>query len=80
MVVWRGCPGWGQVDEIRVGPGRASGGRVSRVVPRQSIVVHEGAGEAELGVAGDDEPGPPVGLFGGAHGWAGPARVFLTNR
>ena len=44
------------------------------------MVVHEVAGEAELGVAGDDQPGPPVGCSGVRTDGAVQPLVFLTNR
>lgn len=35
-----------------------------RVAPGAAQVLGEGAGEAELGVGGDDEPGPQIGAVG----------------
>jgi hypothetical protein len=34
-----------------------------RLFPGQPVVGHQGAGKAELGVGGDDQPGPSVGLL-----------------
>jgi len=74
-----GAQGGGKSAKFASDPGgrQAAGFRGS--FPGQSLVVHEAAGEAELGVAGADQPGPPVGLFGGAHGWAGPAQGVLDE-
>jgi hypothetical protein len=41
-------------------PGRGQPSRLSRAFPGQAQVVSERPGEAELGVGGDDQPGPPV--------------------
>lgn len=37
------------------------------------------AGDPELGVRGDDEPGPAVGRFGGADFRGGPAQDLLDQ-
>ncbi|MEZ5383493.1 MAG: hypothetical protein R2754_17060 [Microthrixaceae bacterium] len=43
------------------------------------MVLDEWFGESELGVAGGDELGPPVGLFGGADRWCGPPEGVLDE-
>ena len=50
---------------------------VSVSFPGQAKIVDGAAGEAELGVGGDDEPGPAIGLYGCAHGGGGPAEGVL---
>jgi hypothetical protein len=51
--------------------------RVEAAFPGETEVGDETADETELGVGGDDEPGPSVGLFGRAGRGGGPAeRVF----
>jgi len=44
---------------------------------RPNVVVDAAAGEAELGVGGDGEPGPAFGLLGGAQAGCGPAEGVL---
>src|SRR4249920_4193322 len=60
-------PGWGQ-------PARRGG-----PFPGQAQVIGQWPGEAELGVAGDDEPGPPVGGGGVADLGGGPAEDLLEQ-
>src|ERR1035437_1075266 len=48
-------------------------GGVAESFPGQALVVDEPAGQAQLGVGGDDQPGPAVGLVGGLQRWCGPA-------
>jgi len=74
-----GAQGGGKSTKFASDPGRGQATGFRRSFPGQSMVVHEVAGEAELGVAGDDQPGPPVGLFGGANRWAGPAQGVLDE-
>jgi len=47
--------------------------------PGQSLVFDQAAGQAQLGVGGEDDPGPEVGLFGGAQTWCGPAQGVLEE-
>ena len=47
--------------------------------PGQSLVGDQGSGEPKLGVGGGDEPGPPVGLVGGAQSWGGPSEGVLAE-
>lgn len=49
----------------------------SGAFPWEAEVVDVGAGESELGVGGDGEPGPSVGLVGGGEGGGGPAEGVL---
>ncbi len=49
------------------------------LLPGQAEVCGHGAGEPELGVAGEDEPGPPVGGGGVAELGAGPAEDLLKE-
>ena len=60
-------PGWGK-PAGRAGP-----------LPGQPQVGGEGPGEAELGVAGDDQPGPPVGGGRVAQLGPGPAENLLEE-
>jgi hypothetical protein len=48
------------VPEVPADPGGCEPSGRTRPLPGQPDVGGEGAGEAELGVAGDDQPGPPV--------------------
>jgi len=56
-------------------------GRESRLgsgpLPRQSGVGGDRAGQAQLGVGDQHQPGPPVGLGGMAGPWGGPAEGLL---
>jgi hypothetical protein len=65
LVDWPGWPVLGQVDEILVGRGRGESAGSASSFPGQPEVLDEVAGEPELGVGGEDQPGPAVGLFGG---------------
>lgn len=46
---------------------------------RQSAVVDEAAGQPQLGVGGNDEPGPTAGLCGGADAACSPAQRSLDE-
>ena len=48
------------VPEPAADPGGSQPARRGGPFPGQAQVCSEGAGEAELGVGGDDQPGPPV--------------------
>src|SRR5205807_2609749 len=48
-------------------------------LPGVSQVVDEVSGQAELGVRGDDQPGPAVGGLGGSELGAGPAQGLLPE-
>ena len=48
-------------------------------LPGAAQVTGEGPGEAELGVDGDDQPGPAVGGLRGADLWAGPAEGLFEQ-
>ena len=54
-------------------------GRQSRLgsgsLPRQPLVCHDLAGQAQLGIAGQHQPGPPVGLLRVAGPRGGPGRT-----
>jgi len=83
-VSWAGlagfwCTGWqgrlrAQVPEPAPDPGGGEPSRPCGPLPGPAQIVGEGAGEPELGVAGDDEPGPAVGRLGSAELWCGPAQ------
>src|SRR6266576_2948847 len=53
--------------------------RRGRVFPGQAKVICERPGEAELGVAGDDQPGPPVSSLRIADFRGGPAEDLLEQ-
>src|SRR4051794_35722046 len=57
-------------------PDAAGSERVRRLawLPGQPMVADQRAGQAKLGERGEDEPGPPVGLFWGAKFRGGPAQ------
>jgi hypothetical protein len=76
-----GQAGQGRADvpESAADPGGGEPSRRGRAFPGQAQVVGEGAGEAELGVAGDDQPGPPVGGAGVADLGGGPAEDLLEQ-
>jgi hypothetical protein len=57
--------------------GQAAG--QGRALPGQAQVCSEAAGEPELGVAGEDQPGPPVGGGGVAQFRLGPAEDLLQE-
>jgi len=81
-VDWLGCPVLGQVVETLFGRrrrrGRGSAG-FALSFPWEAEVVDEVSGEVELGVGGEDEPGPAVGLFGGAQRGGPPAEGVLEE-
>ena len=52
-------------------------GRGAGPFPWEAMVLDEASSESELGVRGDDEPCPTVGLFGCADRWCGPAKGAL---
>ena len=54
-------------------------GGVGVLLPGAAEVAGEGAGEQELGVGGDDDPGPAVGLLGGADLRGGEAEGALQG-
>src|SRR5215207_383506 len=54
-------------------PGRAG------PLPRQPLIGDELAGQAQLGVGGDHQPGPPLRLLGVAHPRGGPAEGLFTE-
>jgi hypothetical protein len=64
----RRCPFWcaGGGSETRGGPGLGSAARVGRVSPRGGAGPRPRGGRTELGVGGDQQPGPPVGRLRGA--------------
>src|SRR5450759_5389019 len=76
--------GWGAqcwAESAKPSPdagGGESAGFVSSF-PWEAEVVNEVACEAELGVGGEDEPGPAVGLFAVAQRWGGPAQGVLEE-
>src|ERR1019366_2459739 len=76
---WLGAQCW--LKSAKPSPdegGGESAGFVSSF-PWEAEVVNEVACEAELGVGGEDEPGPAVGLFGVAQRWGGPAQGVLEE-
>jgi hypothetical protein len=50
-----------------------------RTLPRQPSVGDPDARQPELGVGGQDQPGPPVGLFGVSEPRSGPAQGLLQE-
>jgi len=72
-----GVPARGQAGEI---PADAAGAELSLAAaafPALAVVGGDGAGEAELGDGGDDEPGPAGDLPGVAEGGLVPAQGVL---
>jgi hypothetical protein len=70
-----GQAGKGGVDvaEPAADPGRGQPARRGGPFPGQAQVLSQGPGEAELGIDGDDQSGPPVGCLRIAEFWGGPA-------
>jgi hypothetical protein len=54
--------------------GRQLAGRAGPLPP-QPLIGHQLAGQAQLGVAGQQQPGPPLGLLRVPGAWGGPAKV-----
>ena len=54
-------------------------GRRERALPRQPMVGHGAAGEAQLGVGREHQPGPAVGLLGQAHPRGDPPQDLLQE-
>src|SRR5262249_41093647 len=67
------------VPKAPADPGGGEPPRRSGPFPGQAQIVSQRAGEAELGVAGDDQPGPPVSRLGGADLGSGPAEDLLEQ-
>src|SRR5713101_5410975 len=67
------------VPESAADPGGGQAAGRAGLLPGQLQVGDEVAGEAELGVAGDDQPGPPVGSGRGAELGAGPAENLFQE-
>jgi hypothetical protein len=63
--------------ETRGGPAAATSAAADGPLPRQPLVAGDLAGQTELGVAGQHQPGPPVGLLGMPGPWRGPAERLL---
>ena len=60
-----GVPGHGGCCETPGGPGPGiAAGRDRVLLPGPAKIGGQGPGEQELGVRGDEEPGPAVGLLG----------------
>src|ERR1019366_7581820 len=80
---FRGAGGNGQVLADAAKPPADAGGKQpagrAGPLPGQADVGGEVAGEPELGVGGDDEPGPPVGGGRVAQFRAGPAELLLEE-
>ena len=74
-----GQAGQGPVDvpEPAADPGR--GQPPGRACPRQAQVRRQRAGEPELGMAGDDDPGPPVSGGRVTESRGGPAKDLLEQ-
>ena len=68
-----------EVAEPPPNPGRGELTRLRRPLPGPAKVLGEGAGEAELGVGGDDQPGPEVGRVRVADLGNGPAQGLLEQ-
>ena len=67
------------VPESAADPGGGEPPRGGRAFPGQAKVICERPGEAELGVAGDDQPGPPVSSLRVADFRGGPAEDLLEQ-
>jgi hypothetical protein len=78
------CTGWGAEGGAKSAKpsADAAGGELAGLAgpfPGQALVVDVVAGQAQLGVGGDDEPGPTVGLLGGAQRRGCPAEGVLDE-
>src|SRR6266508_5121867 len=78
------CTGWAgglraDVPEPSPDPGRGEPTGRSGSLPWSAQIAGERPGEAELGVAGDDQPGPPVGGLSIADLGCGPAQGLLEQ-
>src|ERR1700685_2034850 len=78
------CTGWagggrGGVPESPAGPGGGEPAGRGGPFPGQAQVVSQRAGEPELGVDGDDQPGPPVRGVRVADFGGGPAKDLLEQ-
>ena len=72
-------PGEGVRSEIRGGPVPREPTRLGRAFHRRPTSAASAAGEPELGMAGDDQPGPPVGGQRVADLRDGPAEGLLES-
>lgn len=68
-----------EVRKVAADPGGGEPSRFRWGFPGQAKVGGEGAGKAELGERGDDDPGPAVGRFGVADLRNGPAQGLLEE-
>src|SRR5690606_23139930 len=75
----QGGQGGGETAKTASGAGGGDGGRGEVFFPGQPVVGDQVAGEADLGVGDGDDPGPRVGLFGGAWGRGGPGQVLFEE-
>src|SRR5438128_6976705 len=78
------CTGWAgglraEVPEPSPDPGRGEPTGRGGSLPWSAQIAGERPGEAELGVAGDDQPGPPVGGLSIADLGCGPAQGLLEQ-
>jgi hypothetical protein len=70
----RGAGGCGQAGEIPVDAAGGEPAGLAGAFPGVAVIGGEGAGEAQLGDGGDDDPGPAGELGGGAQGGLVPAQ------
>jgi hypothetical protein len=80
--VWRTNRMGGPRVDVPESAADPSGGEAARgggALPGAAEVVGQRPGETQLGVAGDDQPGPAVGGLGGAELRAGPAEGLLKQ-
>src|SRR5664280_2544127 len=74
-----GAQGWGKSTKSSPDAGRGEPAGFALSFPGQAEVLDDGSGQAQLGVGGDDERGPAVGLLGGTHRGCGPAEGVLDE-
>ena len=74
-----GAQCWGKSSKLSSDAGGGESAGFALSFPWEAEVVDEVSGEAELGVGGEDEPGPAVGLFGGAQRGGPPAEGVLEE-
>src|SRR5882757_4961064 len=67
---------------VKTSPYSSGGDRLpvrDRFLPGSAQIGGQGPGQAELGVRGEDQPGPPFALFRGPDLWHGPAEQGLEQ-
>src|SRR5215469_6683032 len=75
----RGAGYRGQAGEIAADAAGGEPAGLAAAFPGQAVVPGEGAGQAQLGDRGDDDPGPAGELGGGAQGGLVPSQSGLSE-